>query len=56
MSKFIPFDKLNKKEQQRINAEKRNTWNGLNPITRIADTDKKKYKRKPKYPDNFCDS
>lgn len=53
MNKFISFDKLSKKERRRINSEKRNSWNGLNPVTRVADTDKKKYRRKPKYPETY---
>jgi hypothetical protein len=46
MEKFIPYEKLSKKEQKRINLLKRNSWNNINPVTRIADTDKKKYNRK----------
>lgn len=51
--KFIPYEKLNKKERRRIDSEKRRDWAGINPVTRIADTDLKKYRRKPKYPDRF---
>ncbi|MCM1271051.1 MAG: hypothetical protein NC247_10580 [Ruminococcus flavefaciens] len=49
MKKFVPFKKMSKKEQRKINISKRNTWNGINPSTRVADTDKKKYNRKNKY-------
>lgn len=52
MEKFIPFEKLSRKEQKKINSLKRNDWNGLNPVTKITE-DKKKYKRKPKYPENY---
>ena len=34
MSKFIPYEKLSKKEQQKINKAKRGTWGELNPVTR----------------------
>lgn len=34
MEKFIPYEKLSKKEQRRRNAQKRGTWYGLNPVTR----------------------
>lgn len=46
MEKFVSFEKMSKKQQRKINAEKRGSWNGVNPVTRIADTDKKKYRRK----------
>ena len=50
MEKFVSFDKLSKKEQKKINSEKRRDWNGLNPVTRIAPNNKKAYKRKAKHP------
>ena len=34
MEKFIPYEKLSKKEKRKINAAKRNTWGNLNPVTR----------------------
>lgn len=34
MEKFIPYEKMSKKKKKEINQKKRNTWNGLNPITR----------------------
>jgi hypothetical protein len=34
MEKFIPYDKLSKKARKRIDAEKRGSWHGLNPVTR----------------------
>jgi len=51
MEKFIPFEKLSKKEKKKINSAKRRDWNGLNPVTRIAENDRtKKYSRKEKHP------
>ena len=34
MEKFIPYEKLSKKEKRRLDAAKRGTWGGLNPVTR----------------------
>ena len=31
---MIPYEKLSKKEKRRIDAMKRRTWGGLNPVTR----------------------
>ena len=48
MKNMIPFEKLSKKEQKRINNEKRADWHGVNPITKIV-ADKTKYTRKTKH-------
>lgn len=53
MQKFVPFEKLSKKEKRKLNSTKRGSWNGLDPATKIADTDRKKYRRKPKYPEKY---
>lgn len=50
MGKFVPYDKLSKKYQKKLNESKRRDWNGLNSVTRVAPDDKKTYKRKPKHP------
>ena len=34
MEKFIPYEKLSKKEKRKIDATKRTTWGDLNPVTR----------------------
>lgn len=34
MTNFVPYEKLSKKKKKEMNAKKRNTWNGLNPVTR----------------------
>ena len=49
MEKFVPYDKMSKKEQKKLNDSKRRDWNGLSPVTRVAPDDKKVYKRKPKH-------
>ncbi len=51
--KFVPYEKCSKKAKKRIDAKKRGDWNGVNPVTRIVDTSKKIYQRKPKYPQNY---
>ena len=55
MDKFTSFDKLSKKEQKKLNAEKRRDWNGLNPVTRVVPDNKKAYKRKPKHRSSLID-
>ena len=34
MEKFIPYEKLSKKEKRKVDASKRTTWGNLNPVTR----------------------
>lgn len=38
MNKSIPFAKLSKKEQARINASRRNSWGNTNPVTRRVES------------------
>ena len=45
MEKFIPYEKLSKKEQRKINQSRRQTWGELNPVTRKPDNSKA-YNRK----------
>ena len=45
MEKFVPYEKLSKKEQQRANKARRGTWGDLNPVTRKP-TNSKAYNRK----------
>ncbi len=35
MLKYTPYAKLSKKEQRKLNAQKRGSWNGLDPVTRV---------------------
>ena len=44
-AKMIPFEKLSKKEQRKINSAKRNTWGSLDPVTRTEAKNKYKEKR-----------
>ena len=34
MEKFIPYEKLSKKEKRKLDAAKRGTWGEINPVTR----------------------
>ena len=45
MEKFIPYEKLSKKEKRKIDQARRQTWNGLNPVTRSPENSKA-YNRK----------
>ena len=45
MGKFIPYEKLSKKEKRKMDLAKRQTWGELNPVTRKP-TNSKDYNRK----------
>ena len=45
MEKFIPYEKLSKKEKRKLDQTRRQTWNNLNPVTRKP-TNSKAYNRK----------
>ena len=40
MEKFIPYEKLSKKEQKKRDQAKRGTWGCLNPVTRKPESSK----------------
>lgn len=42
--KMILLAKQSKKKQKQYHAQKRRTWDGISPVTRVA-PDKKKYDR-----------
>ena len=44
MEKFIPYEKLSKKEKRKIDQTRRQTWGELNPVTRKP-TNSKAYNR-----------
>ena len=44
MEKFIPCEKLSKKEKRKIDQARRQTWGELNPVTRKP-TNSKAYNR-----------
>ena len=45
MDKYIPYEKLSKKEKRKVDAMRRNTWGELNPVTRKSENSKA-YNRK----------
>jgi len=46
MEKFIPYEKLSKKEKRKIDQARRQTWGDLNPVTRSPANSKAYNKRK----------
>ena len=34
MEKYIPYEKLSKKEKRRLDSARRGTWGGISPVTR----------------------
>ena len=40
MEKFIPYEKLSKKEKRRLDSQRRTTWGCVNPVTRKPDNSK----------------
>ncbi len=56
MAKFIPYEKLSKKTQRELNLQKRETWNGFNPVTRRPEDSKVYNRRKAqRWKKNFGD-
>ena len=53
MDKFVSYDKMSKKEKKKIDSAKRGSWKGVDPATKVAESDKKRYIRKPKHPDSY---
>ena len=45
MQKFIPYEKLSKKQKRERNTARRATWEGRNPVTRKTEN-AKAYNRK----------
>ena len=42
--KFVPYEKLSKKEKRKLDAEKRGSWGSVNPVTRVPENSRA-YKR-----------
>ena len=40
MEKFIPYEKLSKKEKRRLDSQRRTTWGAFSPITRKPENSK----------------
>ena len=39
-TKFIPYEKMSKKEKEKLNKARRQTWGELNPVTRKPENSK----------------
>ena len=37
MEKYIPYEKLSKKEKRKVDSMKRGTWGEFNPVTRKSE-------------------
>ncbi len=46
MDKYIPYERLSKKEKRKLDAVRRNTWGDLNPVTRKPENSKAYNRRK----------
>lgn len=51
MKKYIPVSKMTKKQQKEYYSKHRNTWNGLNPVTRTVPNGKGYNRNKQKQED-----
>lgn len=40
MEKYIPYEKLSKKEKRRLDSQRRTTWGCVNPVTRKSGSSK----------------
>ena len=49
MKKFVPYEKMSKKQRREIDKARRGSWQGVSPVTRVAETDKTHYSRKMKH-------
>ena len=45
MEKFVPYEKLSKKEKRRLDQARRGSWGDVNPVSRKVES-KKAYNRK----------
>lgn len=48
MEKFVPYEKLSKKQRRALDQKKRNTWGNVNPSLRVEES-KKAYRRHAKH-------
>lgn len=46
MEKFVPYEKLSKKEKKKRDLAQRNTWGELNPVTRKPENSRAYNRRK----------
>ena len=46
MEKFVPYEKLSKKEKKKLDDARRGSWQGVNPVTRKSENPKAYNRRK----------
>lgn len=46
MEKFIPYEKLSKKKRRELDAARRGSWGGVNPVTKKPQNSKAYNRRK----------
>ena len=46
MEKYIPYEKLSKKERRKLDAARRTTWGSVSPVTRKPENSKAYNRRK----------
>ena len=46
MEKYIPYEKLSKKEKRRVDASRRGSWGCMSPVTRKPDSSRAYNRRK----------
>ena len=51
MERFVPLEKMSKKEKRAHYAEKRGNWNGVNPVTKVVPGGKSYSRTKQKQDD-----
>ena len=51
MDRFIPKEKLSKKAKRELAKAQRQTWGGINPVTRKPQNPKAYVREKPRYDD-----
>lgn len=49
MERYIPYEKLSKKEKRKIDSCRRKTWGDLNPVTRKPANSKAYNRKKNQY-------
>ncbi len=54
--KFVPYEKLSKKEKRKWNAARRKTWGNISPVTRRPENPKAYNRRKAQKWENDPDS
>lgn len=48
MEKFVPYEKMSKKEKKKADASRRGSWGSMSPVTRIPQNSKAYDRKKEK--------